>query len=82
MPDGSDSGKHFIIRQQSRGTYESVGNAASYLLDEIYQPVSQELFSHGLNTQQNIVCPTILIQRATSVIMDMSTGCMRNSKSK
>jgi len=44
LVDGSDSRKRFIIRQQSRGTYESVGKAELYLLDEIYQPVSQELF--------------------------------------
>jgi len=44
MPDGSDSRKHCISRQQSRGTYDSVGNAASYLLDEIHQHFSLELF--------------------------------------
>lgn len=44
MPDDSDFRSRSLSRQQSRGTYESVGNAASYLLDEIFQPVSQELF--------------------------------------
>jgi len=44
QPDDSDFRKRSLSRQQSRGTYESVGNAASYLLDEIFQPVSQELF--------------------------------------
>jgi len=44
ITDGSDSRKPSISRQQSRGIYESVGNAVSCLLDEIYQPFSLELY--------------------------------------
>jgi len=47
MPDGSDYGKRSVVLKQLRGTYASVGIAALYFADNIYNEASFKNFQNS-----------------------------------